>query len=184
MSRTRWSIGPSFISVSGQLHPSPQVVTGKLKTHYFGPYRIVELINDVDVRLALPPHARRTMCFTSESSRSSADHHQMLLRCCPSSTMVHQFGNQTKPCSPGWRAGYAISSSNKRVRQLPQLHGKMSSPSPPSTQTSRSRTSCSSTGREMSCTVACTEGPMTDDAQQNSQAAQAQRTRQGHRVRF
>ena len=36
----------------------PQAVTGKLKPRYFGPYRVVELINDVAVRLALPPRAR------------------------------------------------------------------------------------------------------------------------------
>jgi hypothetical protein len=32
--------------------------TGKLKQRYFGPYRITELINEVAVRLALPPQAR------------------------------------------------------------------------------------------------------------------------------
>jgi hypothetical protein len=36
----------------------PQTVTGKLKPRFFGPYRITELINDVAVRLALPPRAR------------------------------------------------------------------------------------------------------------------------------
>jgi len=36
----------------------PQAVSGKLKPRFFGPYQIVELINDVAVRLALPPRAR------------------------------------------------------------------------------------------------------------------------------
>jgi hypothetical protein len=36
----------------------PQAVTGKLKPCFFGPYRITELINNVTVRLALPPRAR------------------------------------------------------------------------------------------------------------------------------
>ena len=36
----------------------PQAVTGKLKQRFFGPYRVTELINDVAVRLALPPRAR------------------------------------------------------------------------------------------------------------------------------
>jgi hypothetical protein len=36
----------------------PQAVTGKLKPRFFGPYRVTELINDVVVRLALPPRTR------------------------------------------------------------------------------------------------------------------------------
>ena len=36
----------------------PLQATGKLKPRFYGPYRVVELINDVAVRLALPPGAR------------------------------------------------------------------------------------------------------------------------------
>ena len=36
----------------------PQATSGKLKPRFFGPYRIVELINDVAVRLELPPRTR------------------------------------------------------------------------------------------------------------------------------
>jgi len=36
----------------------PQATTGKLKPRFIGPYRVTELINEVAVRLALPPQAR------------------------------------------------------------------------------------------------------------------------------
>jgi hypothetical protein len=36
----------------------PQATSNKLKPNYFGPYRITEMINEVAVRLALPPQAR------------------------------------------------------------------------------------------------------------------------------
>ncbi|XP_066347662.1 uncharacterized protein [Miscanthus floridulus] len=36
----------------------PQVTKGKLKPRFFGPYRVVELINPVVVCLKLPPHAK------------------------------------------------------------------------------------------------------------------------------
>jgi len=36
----------------------PQAVSGKLKSRYFGPYRVVELINEVAAWLALPPRAK------------------------------------------------------------------------------------------------------------------------------
>jgi hypothetical protein len=36
----------------------PQAVSGKLKPRYVGPYRVTELINEVAVRLALPPRSR------------------------------------------------------------------------------------------------------------------------------
>ena len=36
----------------------PQATTGKLKARFLGPYRVVEIINDVAVRLALPAQAR------------------------------------------------------------------------------------------------------------------------------
>jgi hypothetical protein len=35
-----------------------QASGGKLKPRFYGPYRVVEIINDVAVRLALPPQAR------------------------------------------------------------------------------------------------------------------------------
>ena len=36
----------------------PQPAAGKLKLRFYGPYRVVKLINNVVVRLALPPQAR------------------------------------------------------------------------------------------------------------------------------
>jgi hypothetical protein len=41
----------------------PQSRTGKLKPRIYGPYRVVELINEVAVRLALPPQARMHNMF-------------------------------------------------------------------------------------------------------------------------
>jgi hypothetical protein len=41
----------------------PLATSGKLKPRYFGPYRITEMINEVAVRLALPPQARQHNVF-------------------------------------------------------------------------------------------------------------------------
>jgi hypothetical protein len=41
----------------------PQATTGKLKPRYIRPYHVEELINDVAVRLALPPQARNHDVF-------------------------------------------------------------------------------------------------------------------------
>jgi hypothetical protein len=45
----------------------PQASGGKLKPRFYSPYRVIEIINDVDVRLALPPQARLTTFSTSNS---------------------------------------------------------------------------------------------------------------------
>jgi hypothetical protein len=41
----------------------PPTVAGKLKPRFYGPYRVVELINEVVVRLDLPPQARLHVVF-------------------------------------------------------------------------------------------------------------------------
>lgn len=60
MLRTRWAIVDWALLRLRQRATSsiPQAATGKLKSRYSGPYYVVELINDIAVRLALPPCAR------------------------------------------------------------------------------------------------------------------------------
>lgn len=60
MLRTRWAIADWALLRLRQRATSsiPQAATGKLKSRYFGPYYVVELINDIAVRLALLPCAR------------------------------------------------------------------------------------------------------------------------------
>jgi hypothetical protein len=41
-----------------ELASLPQVTKGKLKPRFFGPYQVTELINNLAVRLALPPRTR------------------------------------------------------------------------------------------------------------------------------
>ncbi|WVZ87490.1 hypothetical protein U9M48_034121 [Paspalum notatum var. saurae] len=68
----------------------PQAVGGKLKPRFFGPYRVVELINEVAVRLELPPRARIHNVFHV----GTRGRHQQSLHHCRSRIMAPLARNQ------------------------------------------------------------------------------------------
>jgi hypothetical protein len=133
-------------------------VGGKLKPRFFGPYHVVELINEVVVRLELPPAPASTMCSMWGCSRSTRGRHPQSLHYCRSCIMAPLARNQSARCGTAWLAAYIRCSSSGRARRQHQHPGKTSRLSAPSSPNSSSRTSWLSTGREMSCSNKCTPG--------------------------
>jgi hypothetical protein len=126
-----------------------QALAGKLKPRFYGPYRIVELINEVAVRLALPPQARLHDVF-----------HVGLLK------KFQGTPPQDPPALPPVRHGAIVPEPERAVKsrlargvrqvlvqwrgrpQLPQP-GRMSTRSAPAIPDFSSRTTCLSRGGEM-----------------------------------
>jgi len=101
-----------------------------------------------------------------------SDCHPMLRRHYLRSITAPRSQNRRRQSGPGWHEESARFLSSGRGRALHRLRGRTSTPSPPSIRTSSSRTSCSSTGGEMSCGGARTPGgPETCTAQRNARAS-------------
>jgi hypothetical protein len=66
----------------------PQAVWSKLRPRFFGPYRVIELINDIAVRLALPSRARLHDVFHVGLLRKFNGTRQMLRLLCRQFTMA------------------------------------------------------------------------------------------------
>jgi hypothetical protein len=136
----------------------PRTTAGKLKPRYVGPYRVVELINDVAVRLELPPGARLHDVF-----------HIGVLKKFVGAPPT------TPPGLPPILDGAVVPTPAKverarlarGVRQV-LVHWNGEPPESatwedfddfvPGSRRSSSRTSWSSRGREMSCTAGPTSG--------------------------
>jgi len=136
----------------------PRTAAGKLKPRFVGPYRVTELINDVAVRLELPPGARLHDVFhvgvlkkfvgtpPATPPELPAIHHGAVI---PEPLRVER---------ARLARGVSKCSSSGAASQRSRLHGKTSTTSAASTLHFSSRTSWSSRGGEMSCTGARTLG--------------------------
>ena len=106
---------------------------GKLKPRYYGPYKITEVINEVAVRLALPPRARLHDVF-----------HVNLLKkfrgdpptAPPPLPTLHHGAVTPEPervIKFRWLVVWSKCWSSGRERRLPRQHGKTGTRSSPST---------------------------------------------------
>lgn len=133
-------------------------VADKLKPQYYGPYRVTEIVNTVDVRLELPArahihdvfHVGVLKKFHGTPPTTTRQHLP-----CRSCTMVRSPLNPNASSRSESPAAYAKCSSSGRISPLRQLHGKTSTPSWPSFRRSSSRTSCLLRRGEMSCGSSC-----------------------------
>jgi len=102
----------------------PQSTTGKLKARFLGPYRVVELINDVAVRLELPPQARIHDVFHVGTLKKFVGTRHQLHHRCPTSTMALWFLSRFGWSALAWRAVSASFLCTSVVSRQRLLHGK------------------------------------------------------------
>jgi hypothetical protein len=120
----------------------PEATSGKLKSRFYGPYLITELINDIAVRLALPPGASARRLFTSGCSSSFRGCHRRRHHCYLPSTTTPSFWSPSARSSYEWREACTKSWCTGRASLPPQPPGRTLINSTPSIHPSSSRTSC------------------------------------------
>jgi hypothetical protein len=135
---------------SSQSVSLPQEVSDKLKPRFFGPYRVIEVINDVAVRLALPPRTRLHDVFHVGLLKKFQG---LPLEVPPPLPLIHHGAvipeleragkTHTRGCARSWYIGRA----KLRFQQLGRTSGRLS----PSILLSSSHMSCLSRRGEMSC---------------------------------
>jgi hypothetical protein len=127
----------------------PQATTGKLKPRFYGPYLVVELINDVAVRLAPPPQVRlHDVLHVGLLKKFHGTPPQEP----PTLPPVHHGTivlSQSGPSSHDWCAACAGFSFSGKGRHQLHHHGRISTCSVPGILNFSSRTSCLSRRGEM-----------------------------------
>jgi transposase InsO family protein len=152
----------------------PQSSKGKLKPRFYGPYRVVELINDVAVRLALPPQARLHDVFHVGLLKKFHGDPRRSRQRCPKSVTALSVLSPSAQSRRAWHEACARSSFSGKERHQHRRHGRILTHSELPILYFSSRTSCLSRRGEMSCTGACTRvaaGRATSVAQQNALSA-------------